>query len=295
VWRLPALGRADVACPSTLAELLACAAEGRRPYAGGTDLLLQATNAGGDLTPLVWTPAVAELAAIESAAGWARIGAAATITDLLREPWLTAGAAALRDAASVLGSVQIRNRATLAGNLCNASPAADTVPALVVHDAIVQLRSPRGSRRLPVTAFATGPGQTVLEAAEVVTSVDVSLDGAGWGGCYRRFTVRKSMDLAFAGVAARIRLDPDGERIAEARLALGAVAPVVVVAEAAARLLGGRSPDAPALAAAAEAAAGACSPISDLRGSAGFRRQLIRALVHDVVTEAYGRARERAL
>jgi carbon-monoxide dehydrogenase medium subunit len=288
---LPVLGRADVACPRTLAELLDCVAGGRRPYAGGSDLLLQAAGAGGDLPPLAWTPAVAGLATISIAGNRCRIGAATTITALLAEGGLGA-AACLLDAASVLGSVQIRNRATLAGNLCNASPAADTVPALAVQEAKVEMCGQAGTRTVAVTAFATGPGRTVLQPGEVVTSIEVGLDGPGWGGCYRRFTVRKSMDLAFAGVAARLRLEPDGVHIAEARLALGAVAPTVMLAESAGRLLGGSRPDPSVLAAAAEAAAEACSPISDLRASAGFRRQAVRALVHDTVTEAYRRARE---
>jgi carbon-monoxide dehydrogenase medium subunit len=281
-----------VACPTTIAELLSCAAEGRRPYAGGTDLLIQATNAGGELPPLAWTPAVAELTHIEVGEDRARIGAAATCTALLREARLAAGAACLLDASRVLGSVQIRNRATLAGNVCNASPAADTIPALAVHGATIEVRSRQGSRTVPVEAFASGPGQTMLQPGEVVASIQVLLDAPGWGGCYRRFTVRNSMDLAFAGVGVRLRLEPDGERIGAARLALGAVGPTVVMAGAAAELLVGGRPDPRALATAAEAAAQGCSPITDLRASAGFRRQAIRALVHDTVSEAYRRAQE---
>ena len=291
-WRLPVLGRADVVCPSTLPELLASVAEGRRPYAGGTDLLIEATNAGGDLPPLAWTPAVAALARIESDDWRARIGAAATFTALLREQAVGTRAPCLVDAAGVVGSAQIRNRATVAGNLCNASPAADTVPALAVHLAIVEIESSKGSRSVAVDGFCTGPGKTVLRAGELVTAVEIALDEPGGSGCYRRFTVRNSMDLAFAGVAVRLRLDADGEHVAEARLALGAVGPTVLVAPSAAQLLVGARPDPSTLGAVAEAAARGCHPISDLRASEGFRRQLVRALVHDAVSEAYRRARE---
>lgn len=291
-WSLPVLPPVDVSCATALGELLSLAAAGSRPFAGGTDILVTAAHEGRELPPLVWTGSVPELTVIERREGALYIGAAASLGRVATSSAVRAGAPALAEAAAIVGSVQIRNVATLAGNLCNASPAADTVPPLVVHDAQVEIRRDGASARtVSAEAFAEGPGRTVLSGGEVVTAILVRTLDRREGSAYQRFTVRRSMDLAFVGVAVRVCLDEDGRRIRAAKIALGAVAPTVVVAHEAASALAGATPSEEVLRSAGRAAAAACSPISDLRASAEYRLRLVEVLTGDVVLQAWRRAR----
>jgi carbon-monoxide dehydrogenase medium subunit len=191
----------------------------------------------------------------------------------------------------LIGSVQMRNQATLIGNLCTASPAGDTIPGLIVHDASIEIAASSGDRRrVDIASFITGPGQTILKPDELVTSLYLLPLAEGESSAFQRFTQREALDLAFASVAARLAYESDGQTIRKARLALGAVDASVIEAPEAAAMLTGNPLDDAVLRECAEAAAQACSPISDLRASADYRRQLIKALVIDVVTEAARRA-----
>ena len=148
-----------------------------------------------------------------------RIGARCTMTDLLASPRVRASFPALIEAAAVVGSVQIRNRATLAGNLCNASPAADTAPALLAYGAVVNTIGIGGERHLPMSEFFKGPGRTALGPAELVTSIDVPLPDAPLGAAFKRLTRRRGVDLAILSVCCTV------SRAGDVRVALGAVAP----------------------------------------------------------------------
>ena len=290
-WTIPVLPRVDISCPGSFPELLALAATGRRPVAGGTDLLVAAAHEGREPSRLVWTGSVPELAIVERLEGDLRIGSAASLGRIAGHDAVRTGAPAIAEAAGVVGSVQIRNVATLVGNLCNASPAADTVPPLAVHDALVEIGHDGAAvRTVAAEAFAKGPGRTVLSEGEVVTAITVRPLRPGEASAYQRFTVRKSMDLAFVGVAARVRLEEDGRTIRSAKIALGAVAPTVVIARAAAATLAGTIPDEDVLRSASLAAAAACEPITDLRASAEYRRRLVEVLTGDVVLRAWRRA-----
>jgi carbon-monoxide dehydrogenase medium subunit len=283
------LDRVDLLCPATLPALLSATADGRRPLAGGTDLLVGAVSTGRVKDPLVWTGGVHELLEVEAGPS-PRIGAAAPITHIVQSRLLSA-APAVVDGAGILGSIQTRNVATIAGNLCNASPAADTIPGLVVHGARVEVRSAaRGIRTLTVPEFVLGPGRTALEPDEVVTHVQLDALEDGEGSCYQRFTVRRSMDLAFVGVAVRLRVDRDSGAITKASIALGAVGPTVQLVDAAAGQLLGQPLTPDAIAAAADAASRLCSPISDVRASADYRRHLVRVLVREAIPVANTRA-----
>jgi carbon-monoxide dehydrogenase medium subunit len=294
-WALPVLPPVDISCAESLQELLDMAAAGRRPFAGGTDVLVAAAHEGREPPPLVWTGSVPELTLIERSGGAVRIGAAVPLGRIAASGDVRSGARALAEAAGLVGSVQIRNVATLAGNLCNASPAADTVPPLVVHAATVEIRSRDAApRSVAAEALAEGPGRTVLADGEVVTAVAVPLMDARQGSAYRRFTVRRSMDLAFVGVAALVGLHEDGLRIRTATIALGAVAPTVVVAHEAEAALADAEPTEEVLRAAGRAAAAGCSPITDLRATAGYRLRLVEVLTGDVILEAWSRARGEA-
>lgn len=291
-WTIPVLPRVDISCPGSLGELLGLAATGRRPVAGGTDLLVAAAYEGQEPSRLVWTGSVPQLTIVERRGGDLRIGSAASLGRVAGFDAVRSGAPALAEAAGIVGSVQIRNVATLAGNLCNASPAADTVPPLVIHDARVEIGHDGAAvRTVAAEAFAEGPGRTVLSEGEVVTAISLRPLNRGEASAYQRFTVRMSMDLAFVGVAARVRLEEDGRTIHSAKIALGAVAPTVVIAREAAATLADTIPDEDVLRSAGRAAAAACEPITDLRASAEYRLRLVEVLTGDVVLRAWRRAR----
>ncbi|MBI2300339.1 MAG: xanthine dehydrogenase family protein subunit M [Armatimonadetes bacterium] len=279
---------------ATLDELVAALAgdpDGTRLLAGGTDLLV--FMADGKLAPrkLLDPKRVPELNGI-SHNGTLRIGALTRMRDVELHPLVRSRYTALAQGAFEVGSVQIRHRATLGGNLGTASPAADTPPALLVHDAVVKLRGPDGVRKLPLGELYRGPGQTVLAPGEVIVAVKLPEHPARTGSWYIKLATRKAMDIAFVGVAARVTLAEDG-RVAEARVALGAVAPVpLLAAEAGAAVTGSRLEDA-ALAAAAEAAMAASSPISDKRCSAEYRRAMVGVLTKRALRQAAALAEKR--
>lgn len=275
--------------PTTLGELLRLVGAGYCPLAGGTDALLVAAQRG-EPRLLAWTGGVAQLLAFQPDGDTLRIGSAVTLGEIIRSKVFRAAAPAVADGAHVVGSVQLRHQATLSGNICTASPAGDTLPGLLVHDAVLELASRAENRHIALREFLLGPGRTALRADEVVCAVRISALRPSEGSAYRRHTQRQALDLAFAGVAARVRFGADGRTVDDLRLALGAVGPTAFIATEAATRLTGRPLTDEALGACAEAAAQTCTPISDHRASAGYRRQLIKALIIDVVTEAASRA-----
>lgn len=276
--------------PTSLDEVRRHLADGSHPLAGGTDILLWASQRG-EPRRLVWTGGVSELHTFDCDGDPLRVGGAVILARVVRSAAFRNAAPAVVDGAQSIGSVQLRNQATLVGNICTASPAGDTIPGLLVHDAVVEIVSASGGpRRLDLDRFLVGPGQTELNSGELAVAVSLSRLAPGEASAYRRFTQREALDLAFASVAARLAFEPDGRTVSGARLALGAVAPTALDAAEAAATLVGRPITEAALCACAEAAAGACSPISDHRASADYRRQLVKALVRDVVTEACRRA-----
>ncbi len=276
--------------PAKLDELLRHLADGARPLAGGTDILLWASQRGAPRR-LVWTGGVDALHVFECGDDPLRVGAAVAVAHLVRSAAFRTAVPAVVDGAQLIGSLQLRNQATLVGNICTASPAGDTIPGLLVHDAVVEIVATLGDRRrLGLNDFLVGPGRSGLRHDELAIAVTLSRLGPREASAYRRFTQRNALDLAFASVAARLAFESDGRTVSAARLALGAVAPVALeVPEAAATLVGQPLNEA-TLRACAEAAAEACSPISDQRASADYRRQLVMTLVHDVVGETARRA-----
>lgn len=293
-WELP-MRAFDYAAPRTLEEAFALLEDGRqvRFLAGGTDILVQLREGRADCELLVDVkriPALRELAVDDE--GWLRIGAAVPCAELYEDARVRRGWPALVDAASLIGGTQIQSRATLGGNVCNASPAADSVPALLVLGARVVLASARGRRELPLGSFFRGPGQTVLERGEILTSILVPPQPSGSGARFLRFIPRNEMDIAVANAAAFLRLDGDG-RIAEARVAVGAVAPTPLLVPRAAEALVGTLPGEEAFAQAAALAAEAARPITDVRGSAAQRRHLVRVLTVRALRGALARAQER--
>jgi CO/xanthine dehydrogenase FAD-binding subunit len=217
------------------------------------------------------------LAAVDVSAGAIRLGALTTLTALLEHPVIAADYPVLPFTARYMGSPAIRHLATIGGNLCNASPAADLPPVLLVLDAEVGIAGPAGARRLPLDVFFRGPGQTVLLPGELLAWVEFPRKHAGWTVRYERLDVRRAMDIAIVGVALALRRD--GARVAEARLALGAVAPTPLrVPDAEAALVAdGLGPA--AIERVAELATAAARPISDVRATAEYRREMVGVLV----------------
>jgi carbon-monoxide dehydrogenase medium subunit len=197
---------------------------------------------------------------------------------------------ALAESAAAVGSLQIRNLATVGGNVCNASPAADTIPSLLALDTQAELTSPNGQRTAPLDQFFTGPGQTVLQAGEILTGLTIPVLGGRVGSIYLRRCIRRQLDLAAVGVAAAINLNEAGQ-IVQVRLALGAVAPTPLRAYAAEQVIVAAGVlNESTLAEAAHLAQQAARPISDLRATAAYRRQMVGVLTRRALQAAYHRA-----
>ena len=269
-------------------ELLAADPEAR-VFAGATDLVPQMRAGRPEPGIIIDLKKIARLTEVSLDDGTWRIGAAAPTSDLTGNAALAADLPGLVYASGLIGSDQIQNRASLGGNLCNASPAADSVPALVVNDARAVLAGPDGERTVPAADVPTGPGRTCLAPGEFVVSLEIDRPGADTSDAYLRLIPRTEMDIAIVGAAARVSLDGDGNCVA-ASIALGAVAPTIITVPAASEALIGRPIDDGALAAVAAAASTAASPIDDKRGTVVYRRQVAGVLAKRAVAEAAGRA-----
>lgn len=258
-------------------------------FAGATDLVPQMRAGRPEPSVIIDLKKIDRLTEVSLDDGTWRIGAAAPTSDLTGNAALAADLPGLVHAAGLIGSDQIQNRASLGGNLCNASPAADSVPALVVNDAHAVLAGPGGERTVPAADVPTGPGRTCLGPGEFVVSFEIDRPGANTSDAYLRLIPRTEMDIAIVGAAARVSLDGDGNCVA-ASIALAAVAPTVITVPAASEALIGSPIDDGALAAVAAAAGEAASPINDKRGTVVYRRQVAGVLAKRAVAEAAGRA-----
>ena len=261
--------------------------------AGGTDLLVQMR---GDLVApdlVIDVKNVAEMRALAEEDGRFRLGAAVTGMEVMEHEGFNAAWPGVVDGVRLIGSIQVRGRATVGGNLCNASPAADSVPALIAAGARACIAGPGGRREVPVEDVATGPGKTSLAKGEIVVSFLFPERPPGAGDAYLRFTPRTEMDIAVVGAGVWLKLDPGG-RCAAARVALGAVAErALPVAEAAEALVGGAIDD-DALARLSAAARAACRPIDDKRGTVEFRTEVAGVLAERaarIAAERAGRSR----
>ena len=258
--------------------------------AGGTDLLVEIRE------HVRWPEYVVNIKKIpgldglryEAGAGLA-IGALVTARAVETAPILLEKYAGLAQAARELGSIQVRNRATVIGNLCRASPSADTAPPLIADGARARLFGPAGERELPLENFFIGPGRTVLAADELLVGIDAPPPPPRTGKVYLKHGRRRAMELATVGVAVSLTLT-DGV-CSQARIVLGAVAPTPIRARAAEAALVGRPVDTQSAAAAAEAAMQEARPISDVRSSADYRREMVRVLTARGVHAAFEQAR----
>ena len=258
-------------------RLLAGGGPRGRVLAGGTDLLVQLR--AGAIAPdlVVDIKRIAETREIRVDDGTLVIGAAVTGAELTEHATASSMWPGVVESAELIGSTQIQGRASLAGNLCNASPAADTVPALIAAAATCRIAGPDGIRRLAVEEVCTGPGQLSLGDGEFVVAFELPERPPRSADAYLRFIPRTEMDIAVVGAGVNIVLDENG-RCAEARLALGAVAPTAILVEEAGAALAGTACDDAALGAMAAAARDACRPIDDKRGTAEYRTKVAGVL-----------------
>jgi carbon-monoxide dehydrogenase medium subunit len=283
----------DYQAPETVdaaVALLQKAGSGARVLAGGTDMLVQMREDIVRPSLLVDIKKIAETREIEIGAEYVTVGAAVTGAELGEHAELKAMWPGVVEAVNLIGSDQIQGRATIGGNLCNASPAADSVPALVAAGAKIAIAGPKGRREIAAEAFPKGPGRTVLEAGEFVTAIVLPRPATGSADAYLRFIPRTEMDIAVVGAGVALTLDKAGTCTA-ARLSLGAVAPTVVLVEAAAKALIGTKLEDDALAAFAAAASAACRPIDDKRGTVEFRVHVAGVLARRAALIAAERAR----
>ncbi len=289
--RLP---RFDYVKPSSLDEALSLLAqykEGARPLAGGTDLIPQVK--GREITiPRV----VVDLKAIPGldtitydAAKGLTLGAMATITNVERSPLVREHYPMLAHALTSMASPQIRNRATITGNIASAVPSADSAPTLLAMEAVLKVVSQKGERLIPVTQFFTGPRKTVLTSDELITEIRIPAPSAAGRGVYLKLSPRKSMDLAVVGVAAFILRE--AETCKEARIALGAVAPTPIREPRAEMALVGKKLTDAAIEEAARAASSECRPIDDHRAAREYRCDMVYVLTRRALTQI----REEAL
>jgi carbon-monoxide dehydrogenase medium subunit len=264
-----------------------------RVLAGGTDLLVQMRSGAKQPAVLVDVKRIGELTAISLDAKGATIGAAVCGDELTKHRELAALWPGLLEAAGLIGSKQVQGRASIGGNLCNASPAADTTPALIANEVRCIVAGPSGRREIPAEKFNTGPGKNSLAEGELLVALFVPRPAARTADAYLRLIPRSEMDIAVVGAGVRLTLDATGVCTA-ARVALGAVGPTaLLVPEASAALVGKRIDDA-SLAAAAAAAAAAARPIDDKRGTIPYRKHVAGVLTKRAARIAADRAAARA-
>lgn len=286
----------NYAAPTTIGEavqLLSEKGDRARVLAGGTDIIVQVREGRRDLDMLVDVKNISELNELSfDPKKGLTVGAAVPCCRVYEDTAIAKAYPGLIDAVSLVGGIQIQSRASLGGNLCNASPAADTVPALIVHEAVCTVAGPKGTRELPAEQFCTGPGRTVLGRGEFLVSLRLPPPRPRSGASYLRFIPRNEMDIAVVGVGALVTLDDQRVRCTAARIALAAVAPTpLLVADAAAALVDGPLSDAH-IDNAAALARSAARPISDMRGDADYRRHLVGVLTKRAVQAALARAKE---
>ncbi len=282
----------DFAEPSSLVEALALLADhgpGAITVAGGTDLLRNIRLGKIQPSLVISLARLDVLAGVRPAAdGGLNVGPLTTMAALARSAHVLERAPALADAAGHMGSPQVRNRATIGGNLCNARPCADTAPPVIVHGATLELTRKDGMREVAAADFITNPGQTLIQADEILTAIRLPAPGGPAGSAFETLTNRKAVEITITSSTAWLRLD--GGRVDQARICLGSVGPIPLVAPTGEALLQGAEPTAENLAAAATASVNDASPMDDFRGSADYRNHLVEVLTRRALTKALERA-----
>lgn len=275
---------------TTTAEAVAALARHRphaKPLAGGTDLLVELKDAAGDTKVLVDVSRIEELRRIEQTDEGLRIGSMVTHTELMASPLIQEHAPAIARAAHTIGAVQTRNMGTLGGNLVTCVPSMDSGPVLLALDARVTVAGREGNREMGLEAFFVGPRSTALEPDELLVDILIPAENLGRSVSFIKFGLRRGQALALVNVAASLIIDDASGHVEEPRIALGAVAPIVIRARKAEASIEGQPPSREAFAAAGRIATAEAKPIDDFRASAQYRRELIAILVRRALEEAW--------
>lgn len=282
--------------PATVAEAIALLSKekaGAGLLSGGTDLIIQIRAGRREIGHMIDVKKIPELNVLSySAKQGLRLGAAVPCFLLAGNDAAVRHYPSLTEGAELIGSTQIQSRATVGGNVCNGSPAADTICPLIVLNAVCVMQGPKGTREVPAEAFMVGPGKTALGENELLVEFRIPPPEPRQSSAYLRFIPRNEMDIAVADAAAAITLDKDGRTCTAARIAIGAVGPTPFLVEAAGAALVGSQLEDSALEAAGKAASAAAQPITDLRGTVEYRIHMAGVLTRRAVQMAAERARE---
>jgi carbon-monoxide dehydrogenase medium subunit len=280
--------------PGTLNEamkLLARHGASAQLLAGGTDLIVKMRVRRSRPELVVDAKHIPELNVLKHGAAGLTLGAAVSCRRIYLDERTAARYPALVDCTTLVGGIQIQGRATVGGNLCNAAPSADTIPALIALGAVAHLRGPKGKRKLPVEKFCLGPGKTALRKGEMLVHLKIPKPARHAGAFFLRFIPRNEMDIAVVNAAAAVVLDGKGKKFVSARIAIGAAAPTPLYVEEAGAVLAGEPVSDNLIAEAARIAALAVRPITDMRGTIEQRRQLAGVLTARALRGAIQRAK----
>ena len=283
------------AAPTSVSEataLLAKADGKAKILAGGTDILVQLREGLRDADLVIDVKKIPELIELSySPAKGLRLGASVACYRIYENAEIAKAYPALADAANIVGGWQIQSRASVGGNLCNSSPAADTIPALIAHGVTCVIAGPKGQREVKVEQFCTAPGKNVLQLGELLVTLIFPPPAPRSGSAYERFIPRNEMDIAVVGAGSWLVLSDDGEAVKQARIGPCAIAPTPQFAEEASRWLTGKPATEDIFARAGELARSVAEPITDMRGTAEYRMHLVGILVKRTLLKAADRAR----
>ncbi|MCA9038868.1 MAG: xanthine dehydrogenase family protein subunit M [Planctomycetaceae bacterium] len=277
---------------ATAIEQIAAGNGSVKVLAGGTDLIDHIRT--GRLTPslVVDVKKIPELNVLEINSDGLRLGASVSCASVYGNEDICRDYSALSDSCHIIGGIQIQNRASVGGNLCNSGPAADSIPSLIALDATCVIAGPQGTREIAAEDFCTAPGKNVLESGELLVELVMPARPAKSGSHYLRFIPRNEMDIAVVGVGASVMLDETGETIQSARIGIGAAAPTPLFAKEASELLTGLPANEESFAKAAAAAQEIVTPIDDMRGTVEFRTHVTGVLTKRALHVAVERARK---
>ena len=285
----------DFATPKTISEaveMLASKGDRARAMAGGTDVLVQLRGGRRSADLVVDVKGIPELNVLSySAQDGLTLGAAVPCYRIYQDKAVIDNYPGLIDSAFLIGGIQIQGRASIGGNLCNASPSGDSIPAIIALSAVANIAGPKGTRQVPAEDFCTGPGRSVLENGEILVSITMPAPQAHSGANYLRFIPRNEMDIAVAGVGSSVVLDASGQNIVSARIALASVAPTPVFSKAGGDSLAGKAVSDAAIQEASEKAMADAKPIDDMRGTVRQRVHLVGVLTRRTLNNAIQRAR----
>ena len=287
----------DFASATTVDEVVALLKEKgdrARVMCGGTDLLVALREGRRKAELVIDVKRIPETTTLSfDPKKGLTLGAAVPCYRMYDDKAVAAAYPGLIDAASLIGGVQIQGRASMGGNLCNASPAADSIPVLIAYAAVCQIAGPNGRREVPVEDFCIAPGRTVLQPGEFLVALHIPAPQLGFGAAYLRFIPRNEMDIAVVGVGASVQLDESRSKFVSARISLGAVAPKPLFVPGAGEALAGQPVNADSIAKAVQIAQEAAKPISDMRGTAEYRKHMVGVITRRTLEKAIERAKAK--